>query len=914
MPMYRQIVLLLCLFCSFPVFSQDVWLQNHFSPNSGCVLSNSEVVNVLINNNSGVVMASNTINVSYTIDGGSLTQQLLSANLFAGASWSFSFAVPANLSACGDHVVKVWVSRAGDANQLNDTLIWNVRNDCLIVPGSVQTSATVCEAGNSGTLNLMGWSNGTIVEWQYSVNGGASWTGTGLNTASYAYSGLSQSTDYRVVIDGGYCVDDTSATGTITVQPVVLPGTISGGDSLCITAASGMLNLTGATGTPLQWEYSIDAGGTWTTDANTTTTENYTGLVQTTWYRAYVEGGFCPDVYSDTAVIYVEQLTDPATISGSDSLCATMVFGTLTASGNIGSVSYWESSTDNGASWSTISNQTTTLNYSGMTQTTWYRLYTDGGFCPDYYSDTAVIYVQPVPVQPTVNGSDSLCSSNANGVLTLSGVSSSVIQWESSTDNGANWTVIANPTTTENYNGLLQTTWYRALIDGELCADIYSDTAVIYVEMVTGAGTVLGSDSLCIDAASGMLNVTGSIGSVMYWEFSVNNGANWSPIANTTTTENYSGLTQTTWYRVYTQGEVCPGFFSDTAIIFVDAQLVVPGNIIGGDTVCDQLVAGVLTLNGFTGSVTQWESSTDGGANWTIIANTTNTLNCPLVTQTTWYRAYVDGVVCSGGYSDTAYIVVDALTNSGILNQNEQLCAGDSAELSVTGYTASTIQWESSSDGANWSTVGGATADTYTAINVTSDQFFRVIVQNGACPSDTTNAIQLTVVPLPAVDAGADATVLLGDSIQLSGSGGVVGVWMPGSTLSDSLISAPLAFPSATTSYTYTVMDGNGCMNSDVVIITVVSPTDFDIKNVITANDDGYNDTWFIEGLQYYPLTFVTVFNVYGEEVYSSNDYQNDWDATFKGRRLPNGTYYYTVIPGGTETKLKGTLTILGDE
>src|SRR6478609_9056538 len=127
--LFFWIVLLLCLVNNIG-YGQDVWLQNHFSPNSGCSLSASETVTVLVNNNSGVIMPSNTINVSYTVNGGSITQQLLSSNLTAGASWNFSFSVKANLSACGVHTLKVWVSRAGDVNHLNDTLKWVVKNDC----------------------------------------------------------------------------------------------------------------------------------------------------------------------------------------------------------------------------------------------------------------------------------------------------------------------------------------------------------------------------------------------------------------------------------------------------------------------------------------------------------------------------------------------------------------------------------------------------------------------------------------------------------------------------------------------------------------------------------------------------------------------------------------------------------------
>jgi gliding motility-associated-like protein len=124
-----------------------------------------------------------------------------------------------------------------------------------------------------------------------------------------------------------------------------------------------------------------------------------------------------------------------------------------------------------------------------------------------------------------------------------------------------------------------------------------------------------------------------------------------------------------------------------------------------------------------------------------------------------------------------------------------------------------------------------------------------------------------------------------------------------------------------TTTYYYHVANDIGCPNIDSMTITVIPAPPiaddtlaFDIKNVITANGDGFNDSWMIDGLEAFPGTFVVVFNTYGNEVFTSPDYQNDWKGTYKGGKLPNGTYFYSVIPGGTETKVSGSLTILGDE
>jgi len=73
----------------------------------------------------------------------------------------------------------------------------------------------------------------------------------------------------------------------------------------------------------------------------------------------------------------------------------------------------------------------------------------------------------------------------------------------------------------------------------------------------------------------------------------------------------------------------------------------------------------------------------------------------------------------------------------------------------------------------------------------------------------------------PFVDAGADQAICIGDTAQLNGTGTGNVVWTPGLTLSDSLITDPLAYPTSTTTYTLTLIDALGCVNSDQLVLTV---------------------------------------------------------------------------------------------
>ena len=741
--MFRRYLFLLTILAGFSSITraQDVWLQNHFSPNSGCSLSNIETVTVLVNNNSATTMTSNTIQVYYSIDGGTVVNQPLSSNLTAGASWNFSFSQKADLSACGAHIVKVWVSRPGDVNHLNDTLLWSVQNDCPIVPGTVTSNITVCEGANAGTLSLSGWSYGTITGWESSTNGGTTWTpiAPAVTTPSYAYSNVTQNTQYHVLIDGGYCPDAISAYATVSVQAPPVAGTISGSDSLCENMATGLLTLSGNSQTPIQWEYSTNGGGTWTNFASTLTTYNYTGLTSTTIYRVLVDGAICPDAYSDTAMIYVDPVYAPTVLVGSDSLCITNATGFITATGAFGPILNWEYSIDNGVTWTGTGSNPTSLGYTNITQTTYYRMITEGGQCPDVVSDTAIIYVQPLPVQPTIGPSDTVCASAVTGILNMTGMTTPVLNWDLSTNGGTTWTPIpSSASTSYDYTGQSVTTMYRALLEGGFCPDYYSDTAIIKLDSAPVVGVLNQSGSVCEYQVED-LHLVGSAADSLFWEYSTDNGVTWQTIAN----------------------------------------------------------------------------------------------------------------------SDT----ID-----------------------------------------------------YTTFSIIEDVLFQVTALNGVCPPAVSNQVAITMLPLPVADAGNDTSIYLGESITLNGSGGVTGIWMPGATLSDSTSASPVATPSLTTAYWYYVIDANGCFGGDSVLITVMDPIEFNIRNVITMNNDNINDTWNITGVEFFPMTTVKVFNQYGKVLYESEDYKNDWNGSFNGSKLPNGTYYYVVMKGGTEEEYKGTITLLGNE
>ncbi|MCH7412965.1 gliding motility-associated C-terminal domain-containing protein, partial [Belliella sp. R4-6] len=86
----------------------------------------------------------------------------------------------------------------------------------------------------------------------------------------------------------------------------------------------------------------------------------------------------------------------------------------------------------------------------------------------------------------------------------------------------------------------------------------------------------------------------------------------------------------------------------------------------------------------------------------------------------------------------------------------------------------------------------------------------------------------------------------------------------------------------------------------------------FFIPNVITPGEDGKNDRFVIKGIGKFVSNNIVIFNRYGDHVYESSDYQNDWSA----EGLPSGTFYYVfnaVDSTGRTHVFKGWIQVIKD-
>lgn len=238
-----------------------------------------------------------------------------------------------------------------------------------------------------------------------------------------------------------------------------------------------------------------------------------------------------------------------------------------------------------------------------------------------------------------------------------------------------------------------------------------------------------------------------------------------------------------------------------------------------------------------------------------------------------------------GGCTLTASQVVGAPTVA--LSGDSLLCAGQSGQLTATSAGAVAYRWST-----------GATTPT---IAVTQPGTYSVQV---AFASACTASAQWRVRALPGLPPfvlGRDTTLCEGESLLLRapvpGSSGVAYAyrWSDNSTASTLRVQQPGIYSLQLT----------GPCNQRTASLSVAFTPCVVIPNIVTPNGDAHNDRWVVQGLA--PGSYsVEVYNRWGQRVYASPAYHNDW-----GEQAAPGTYYYLVRQPTLGRSYKGWLEVV---
>ena len=141
-----------------------------------------------------------------------------------------------------------------------------------------------------------------------------------------------------------------------------------------------------------------------------------------------------------------------------------------------------------------------------------------------------------------------------------------------------------------------------------------------------------------------------------------------------------------------------------------------------------------------------------------------------------------------------------------------------------TGSTV-TIQADVVGNYANlqWSTLDGAIAgaDNLPAMQTSTEGTYTATITT-ALGCTYADDVFVDVVPLPIVDAGSNTDVCSGQPFSLGATGAATYSWQPANWLNNSSISNPSATIITQVTFTVTGTDLNGCVNTDVVTLSII--------------------------------------------------------------------------------------------
>ncbi|MCX6251994.1 MAG: gliding motility-associated C-terminal domain-containing protein [Bacteroidetes bacterium] len=276
------------------------------------------------------------------------------------------------------------------------------------------------------------------------------------------------------------------------------------------------------------------------------------------------------------------------------------------------------------------------------------------------------------------------------------------------------------------------------------------------------------------------------------------------------------------------------------------------------------------------------------------------------------------GIAPCNPSSDAMTLMITSLPKAEA-GPGEVACQGSAFTVSGAGAeNYNTVVW--AHNGTGILTGGNTLTPTYSPATGETGTITLTLTAIGITPCNGSQVTDQTTIqyyqPVMA-EAGTDQSISYGASTMLSGtpsggSGEYSFDWQPASFLMDHTLQNPQTVPlNANMRFLLTIGDivcGENISDSVRVIVGPKKNSEdcLIIHNVITPNGDGLNDKWIIECIDAYPENTVTIFNRWGENINSFENYDNStevWDGkNYKGESLPDGTYFYVLKlkEGGT--------------
>lgn len=461
-------------------------------------------------------------------------------------------------------------------------------------------------------------------------------------------------------------------------------------------------------------------------------------------------------------------------------------------------------------------------------------------------TDTAYVDITIAPeVQAQVSPPDSICEGDTTQVTSSGGTS---YQWLPATD-------ISNPNISNPLVYPKTTTTYSVIVS-DSCG---KDTAEVSIWVYPDNTSLSGDEFICIgDSVQLQAN-----GGVSY---------SWSPakgLSDSTISNPFAKPDTTTTYTVeITNTQGCS--YIDSLQVVVDTNP--PSSKTSGNTMICRGDSVEIWASG--GSSYSWQP-----AKWVNNPGIKNPTVSPKDTTT----FYVTVTNACGSVTDSITVFVHQAEGQAF--GDTTVCPDNTAFLSAEGGVY--YVWRPGKF------VNSVNNETGTAVvNPDKPRAF-VVTLTDSLGCKTKDTVYVDHYPIPEVDVGEDQLIDENGNNLFTENQGISYLWEPSYALSCDTCPATLAYPDTTTTYTLTLTDENGCVNSDNITIFVYSS--FYVPNTFTPDGDGKNDVFYAYGTRIVEFE-MDIYNRWGEHLFHSDDINEGWDGVYNGSVVKTGTYVWKIF------------------
>ncbi|MFM9839285.1 MAG: choice-of-anchor tandem repeat GloVer-containing protein [Cyclobacteriaceae bacterium] len=467
--------------------------------------------------------------------------------------------------------------------------------------------------------------------------------------------------------------------------------------------------------------------------------------------------------------------------------------------------------------------------------------------------------------------------------------------------NGGGYSNTKTATLSVNTTGNFGAGRYRCKISGDNAATVFTNDEGLFINSVPSSPTVNGS-SICGNGSVTLTAAGGTNG--QYKWYSVATGG--TPISGEVNSSyaTPSITTTTIYYATLTSGGCESTRTPGTATINL---LSTPPAVTGGSACGTSKIT--LTASGGTNGQYTWYTVATGGT--AITGEVNSSYVTPLLSTTTTYYVTITIGTCE---STRTAVIATVTTPIAPTANGSSACPGSTFVLTATGGTNGQYKWYTVATGGT--TIAGEINSSYTTPSLSVTTTYYATTSTAGCESTRTpvTATILTTGCAPVITTASQSTQIEGKvEFDLNKLITTPGTLDPNSI---KIIKQPTSGAVATISNGVLIIDYKGKPFSGIESITIeacntngiCSQQTFTIEvagdvvvyNAVSPNGDKLNDFLRLEYIQALSAqNQVTIYNRWGDEVFSISDYDNDTRRfegfTNGGSKLPVGTYFYKI-------------------